>query len=164
MGGCGGVGLRAGAREGGGQDGGAAVAGGVDGADTEDDVVFGDGELEGEGGAGGGERGPGGLVGGTLDDLVGGGGGCAGWGLPGELGVVVEGGGEDGDVLRDAGCGGEGGEGGGVEAGDVGDVVEVDVLEEVAVLYAVFGAEVLVLVVEVFGPLGEADGGEALAG
>src|SRR5258705_217282 len=81
----------------------------------------------------------------------------AGWSLPGELGVVVEGGGEDVDVLRDAGRGGEGGQRGEVEAGDVGDVVEVDVLEEVAVLEAVFDADVLMLVVEVFGPLGEAD-------
>ena len=67
----------------GGEDGGAAVAGGVDGADTEDYVVFGDGEFEAVGGAGRGKVGPDGLVGGTPDDLVGGVGGCASGRLPG---------------------------------------------------------------------------------
>ena len=87
------------------------------------------------------------------------------------MGVVVEVAGEDTDVLRRAGGEGEGGEGGGVEAGDVGDVVEVDELEEVAELdlspravdvSAGGDADVLVLVVEVLAPLGDADGGEAL--
>ena len=81
-----------------------------------------------------------GLIGGAPEDLVGGAGGCAdGWG-PGELGVVVERLGEDVDVGGRAGCGGEIGEDGGVETGDVGNVVEVDVLEEVAELDAVFDA------------------------
>ncbi len=138
---------RVGSRE----DGDAAVAGGVDRADAEDDVVLGDGELEVWAVPALSAVGPGGLVGGAPDDLVGGAGGSADGRLPGELGVVVEGRGEDVDVLRRAGCGGQRGEGGGVEAGDVGDVVEVDVLEEVAVLDAVFDADVLVLVVEVLG-------------
>jgi acetylglutamate kinase len=102
------------------------------------------------------------LIGGAPEDLVGGIGGGSDGGLPVELGVVVEGLGEDADVLRLAGGGGEVGENGGVEAGYVGDVVEVDILEEVAVLDAVFDADVLVLVVEVLAPLGEADSGEAL--
>jgi hypothetical protein len=144
------------------EDGDAAVAGWVDGADGENYVVFRDGQLEGEGGACAGEVGPGWLVGFAPDDLVCGAGGGADGRLPAEFGVVVEGRGEDVDVLGFAGCGGESGEGGGVEAGYVGDIAEVDVLQEIAELSAVFYADVLVLVVEVLGPLGEANGGEAL--
>ena len=81
--------------------------------------------------------------------------------VPGELGIVVERGGQDVNVLRLAGGGGQSGQCCGVEAGDVSDVVEVDELEQVAVLGAVFDADVLVLVVEVLAPLGETDGGEA---
>ena len=62
---------------------------------------------------------------------------------------------------RRAGRGGQSGEGGRVEPGYVGHVGKVDELEEIAVLDAVFDADVLVLVIEVFAPLGEADGGEA---
>jgi len=68
---------------GGGEDGGAAMTDGVDGADAEDYVVFGDGEFEAVGGACRGKVGPKGLVGGAPDDLVGGVGGRASGGLPG---------------------------------------------------------------------------------
>ena len=148
---------------------GALVSGGVDGADAEDDVVFRDGELDG-GAWNGLHQGPGGGVGGAPEDFVGGVGGGAGRGFPGEFGVVVEGVGEDFDVLRLARGGGEGGERGGVHAGDVGDVSGVDVLEEVAVLDGTggsilegsrFGTRGLVLVIEVLLPLGDAHGGEA---
>ena len=108
------------------------MAGRVHRADAEDDVVLGDGELEAEGGAGARGRRPEGLVGGAPDDLIGGSGGCASGGLPCELSVVVERGGEDMDVLRRSRGGGQRGERRGVEAGDVGDVVEVDELEQVA--------------------------------
>src|ERR1700733_1798410 len=88
------------------EDGDAAVAGGVNGADGEDHVVFRDGKLEVEGGVGAGGVGPGWLVGFAPDDLVRGAGGGAGGRLPGEFGIVVEGRREDVDVLRLAGCGG----------------------------------------------------------
>lgn len=94
------------------------------------------------------------------DNLVGGARRGEGGGLPGELGVVVEVASEDVDLLRLAWGSGERGERGRVEAGDVGDIGCVNELEQVAVLDAVFRAQGLVLVVEVFAPLGEANGGE----
>lgn len=57
---------------------------------------------------------------------------------------------------------GENRHGSGVQPRDAGDVVEVVVLDQVAVLHAVFDADVLVLVVEVLAPFGEADSGEAV--
>ena len=107
------------------------------------------------------ESGPGGGFGGAVEDLVGGAGGSSGGGSPSELGVVIQGAGEDADVLGLAGSGGEAGESGGVEAGDVGDVVHVDEVDVVFHKDTVFSAGGLVLVVEVLLPLGEADGGEA---
>ena len=116
------------------------MAGGVDGADAEDDVVLGDGDRDGGDVAGGDDAGPVGLVGVAVDDLEGGAGGEACGFFPAEDGAGVVGRIEDGDLLRLAGRGGERGEGGGVEAGDVGDVVEVVVLDVVGVLDAVFDA------------------------
>src|SRR5271156_2193720 len=91
-----------------GVDGCAAVSGGIDGADAEDDVVLGD--RQGGGGcvADGDEGGPVGLVGVAVDDLEGGVGGEAHGFLPAENGAGVVGRIEDGDLLRLAGGGGEG--------------------------------------------------------
>src|ERR1700722_6589154 len=144
-----------------GKNGNAAVAGCVYRADAEDYVVLGDGELDRGCGACGLRHRPRGICAVAPDDLVNSTGRHAFGGLPSQLGVVVERGGEDVDVLWNAGSGGQGSQRCRVEAGYVCDVVEVDVLEEIAVLDAVFDADVLVLMIEVFAPLGEADSGEA---
>src|SRR5882762_9158689 len=98
-----GSGHRPGARWGDGIDGGAAVAGSVDGADAEDNVVFGDGNGDGGDVPGGDDAGPVGLVGVAIDDLESGAGGEASGLLPAEGGSGVIGGIEDGDLLRLAG-------------------------------------------------------------
>ena len=64
--------------------------------------------------------------------------------------------------MRRARRSGERGKGGCVDAGYVGYVIKVDVLEKIAILNTVFDAHILVLMVEVFAPLGKAYGGEAL--
>ncbi len=135
---------------------------GVYGAHTKDDVVFGYGQADGGCVSGGDEVGPVGLVGVAVDDLEGSVGGHTGGLLPAKDGVRIVGGIEDSDLLRQAGRGGKGGKSGGVQASDIGDVVEVVVLDQVAVLDAVFSADVLVLMVEVLQPLGEADSGKTL--
>src|SRR5260370_35819083 len=45
----------------------------------------------------------------------------------------------------------------GVHSGYVGYVVEVDILDEIAILHTVFNANILVLMVKVFAPLRNAD-------
>ena len=82
------------------------MAGGVGGAEAEDDVVLGDGDGDGRGVVIGDglDVGPGGSVGVAGDDFVGGVGGETFGRGPGELGVVVEVAGEDMDVLRRAGA------------------------------------------------------------
>ena len=62
--------------------------------------------------------------------------------------------------MRGARGGGKCRQGSGVEAGYVSDIVEVDVLEEVTILGAFFDTDILMLVIEVLTPLGDADGGE----
>ena len=80
------------------------MSGGVDGADSEDNVVF--GEWDGDGGdvACGDDIGPVGLVGVSVDDFEGGTGGEAGGFFPAEGGADIVGRVEDGDFLRLAGC------------------------------------------------------------
>src|SRR6185437_1101601 len=85
-----------------------------------------------------------------------------GTGLPAQGAVVVQVAGHNTHLLRCSRGGGEGRERGRVEPGHVRHVVEIDELEQIAVLLAVFETDVLVLVVEVLAPLCEANGGEAL--
>ena len=81
--------------------------------------------------------------------------------VPGHGGVVVQLGGNQLELNWNAGRRGQRGQRGGIESSYIGYVGEVDKLQQVAELGAVFDADVLVLVVEVFAPLGDADGGEA---
>lgn len=136
------------------------MAGSVDRANGEENVVLAD--VEGYVGLRSGVAGVGPGRAGRIapQDFI----GCAGWrergGIPCKVGVVIEIAREDSHVAGLGGSGGQRGEHDGVQACDASDVVCVDELEQVAVLDAILCADSLVLVVEVFAPLGEADGGK----
>src|SRR5260370_144920 len=61
------------------------------------------------------------------------------------------------DVLRSTRRCGQVSQCRGVHSGYVGYVVEVDILDEIAILHTVFNANILVLMVKVFAPLRNAD-------
>ncbi len=145
-------------------DSGAAVAGGVHGAYAEDDIVLGEGQRDGGIGTGGDDVSPVRLSGVAIDDLEGGSCGEACGSLPAENSACVVGRVEHSDLLGLAGRCGERGESGGIETGDVGDVVEIVELDVVDILDAVLDAWGLVLMVEVFEPFRETDGGETFLG
>src|SRR5271170_8463596 len=117
----------------------------VDRTNAEDDIVFGERNGDVGGVPSGDDVGPVGLAGVTVDNLEGGAGGEAQWLFPAEGGPRVIGRIEHRDVAWLPRRGGQRGQRRGVEAGYVGDVVEVDKLQKIAILDAVFRAQVLVL-------------------
>src|SRR5277367_4700073 len=80
---------------------------------------------------------------------------------PAQRRVVVQRFGDDLYVTWRRRSGGERGQCSGIQPRHVGHVVEVDKLQQISVLHAVFDANVLMLMVIVLTPLGKTHGGEA---
>src|SRR5579864_1592288 len=98
-------------------------------------------------------------AGGAPDDLVGS--GCGDW-FPNERRVIVELGGVESDIRGQSGRRCQSSKCSRVQARHGRGVFEIHELRQVPVFDAIFGANVLVLMVEVFPVLGKADGGESL--
>src|SRR3984885_1182239 len=95
------------------------------------------------------------------NDLVSGSRRRAGGRSPGQGGVAIVNSDRHKHILRCTRRGGEGGKRGRVEASNVGSVGRVDEVDEIPVLHSIFDAYVLMLMIKIFSPFGQADGSKA---